>query len=52
MKYLRDELEYDMLMELSAIDYLAAKDGYEVFYEMLSLSKHKRLRVKCFVSKR
>lgn len=51
MKLLRDELEYDMLMELSAIDYLAAKDGYEVFYEMLSLSKHKRLRVKCFVQK-
>ena len=51
MKYLRDELEYDMLMELSAIDYLAAKDGYEIFYEMLSLSKHKRLRVKCFVQK-
>ena len=51
MKYLRDELEYDMLMELSAIDYLALKDGYEVFYEMLSLSKHKRLRVKCFVQK-
>ena len=51
MKYLRDELEYDMLIELSAIDYLALKDGYEVFYEMLSISKHKRLRVKCFVQK-
>ena len=49
MKTFKDELEYDMLMELSAIDYLAAKDGYEIFYEMLSLmSKHKRLRVKCF----
>ena len=51
MKYLKDELEYDMLIELSAIDYLALKDGYEVFYEMLSISKHKRLRVKCFVQK-
>lgn len=51
MTYLRDELEYDMLMELSAIDYLAAKDGYEVIYEMLSLSKHKRLRIKCFLPK-
>ena len=40
-----------MLIELSAIDYLAARDGYEVFYEMLSISKHKRLRVKCFVQK-
>ena len=51
IKYLRDELEYDMLMELSAIDYLASKDGYELFYEMLSLSKHKRLRIKCFLNK-
>ena len=51
VKLLKEKLEYDMLMELSAIDYLAAKDGYEIFYEMLSLSKHKRLRVKCFVQK-
>lgn len=51
MKYLRDELEYDMLIELSAIDYLASKDGYELFYEMLSISKHKRLRIKCFLNK-
>lgn len=51
MKYLSTTLEYDMLMELSAIDYLSSKDGYELFYEMLSLSKHKRLRIKCFLSK-
>lgn len=49
MTILRDELEYDMLIELSAIDYIAQKDGYEVFYELLSLSKHKRLRIKCFL---
>ena len=34
------EIEYDMLMELSAIDYIAQRDGFEIFYEMLSLSKH------------
>ena len=51
MKFLKEELSYDMLIELSAIDYLSSKNGYEVFYEMLSFSKHKRLRVKCFVSK-
>jgi NADH-quinone oxidoreductase subunit C len=51
MKFLSEELEYDMLMEMSAIDYLAARDGYELFYEMLSLSKHKRLRIKCFLNK-
>lgn len=51
MKHLSEQLEYDMLMEMSAIDYLAQKDGYELFYEMLSLSKHKRLRIKCFLNK-
>jgi NADH-quinone oxidoreductase subunit C len=51
VRQLKEELEYDMLIELSAIDYLAQRDGYEVFYEFLSLSKHKRLRVKCFLSK-
>ena len=51
MKHLSEKLEYDMLIEMSAIDYLAAKGGYEIFYEMLSLSKHKRLRIKCFLDK-
>ncbi len=48
---LKTELEYDMLIELSAIDYLATKDGFELFYEFLSLSKHKRVRIKCFIQK-
>ena len=51
VKLLKEKLEYDMLIELSAIDYLASKGGYEIFYEFLSLSKHKRLRVKCFLPK-
>lgn len=49
LKYLRDELEYEMLMELSAIDYIAQRGGFEVFYEMLSLTKRKRMRVKTFI---
>ena len=49
---LRDVLEYDMLMELSAIDYIATKKGFEIFYEMLSMSKHKRMRVKCFIEEK
>lgn len=44
-------LEYDMLMELSALDYLEEKDGFEIFYELLSISKRKRIRVKCFLKK-
>ncbi len=45
--FLRDELEYDMLMELSAIDYLAQSGEFEIFYQLLSMSKRKRVRVKC-----
>lgn len=47
--HLRDNCGYDFLMELSAIDYIASRGGFEIFYEMLSTSKHKRLRLKCFI---
>lgn len=49
IKHLRDTRAYDFMMELSAIDYVAQKGGFEIFYEMLSTSKRKRLRVKTFV---
>lgn len=51
LSFLKHELGYDILIELSAVDYLASKDSYEVFYEMLSLEKKKRLRVKCLVKR-
>jgi len=43
------EQGYAQLSEMSAIDYVAQKGGFEVFYQLLSLSKAKRVRVKCFV---
>ena len=49
LTFLRDELEYEMLMEMSAIDYIAKRGGFEIFYEMLSLTKKKRVRVKTFI---
>jgi len=52
VKFLKEKLAYDMMMELSAIDYIAARGGFEIFYEMLSMSKHKRLRVKCFIAEK
>lgn len=52
LKFLKQELDYEMLMELSAIDYLSTKDGFEIFYEMLSLKKRKRLRVKTFIQQK
>ncbi len=42
---------YDILSEMSAIDYLQNKGGFEIFYQMLSLKRAKRLRVKTFLKK-
>lgn len=49
IKFLKEIRAYDFLMELSAIDYIAQKGGFEIFYEMLSTTKRKRIRVKCFL---
>jgi NADH-quinone oxidoreductase subunit C len=52
ISYLKDHLKYDFLIELSAIDYIATRGGFEIFYEMLSTVKHKRVRVKCFIKEK
>ena len=49
LQLLRDELDYTQLSELSAIDFIAQKGGFEVFYQMLSMSKKKRIRIKTFI---
>ncbi|NOQ30672.1 MAG: NADH-quinone oxidoreductase subunit C [Helicobacteraceae bacterium] len=49
MTLLKDELEYNQLSECSAIDFIAARGGFEVFYQMLSMNKRKRLRIKFFI---
>jgi NADH-quinone oxidoreductase subunit C len=49
IKHLKEVRAYDFMMELSAIDYIATKGGFEIFYEMLSTSKHKRIRIKTFI---
>ena len=49
---LRDELAYNFLSEHSAIDWLARSGEFEIFYQMLSTSKRKRLRVKCFIAEK
>jgi NADH-quinone oxidoreductase subunit C len=49
LTFLKEELDYEQVMELSAIDYIATRGGFEIFYEMLSLTKRKRLRVKTFI---
>jgi NADH-quinone oxidoreductase subunit C len=52
IKMLKNEREYNQLSELSAIDWLAQEGKFEVFYQMLSMSKRKRLRIKCKISEK
>ena len=46
LELMRDELEYTQLSEMSAIDWLAKDDTFEIFYQMLSMNKRKRIRIK------
>jgi len=49
IKHLKEIRAYDMMMELSAVDYIASRGGFEIFYELMSISKRKRIRVKTFL---
>ncbi len=49
LELLKNELEYTQLSEMSAIDFLETRDGFEVFYQMLSMNKRKRVRIKMFI---
>ena len=46
MIFLKEELEYNILCEMSANDFLEQRGEFELFYQMLSTSKVKRMRVK------
>jgi NADH-quinone oxidoreductase subunit C len=50
LEFLRDELDYTQLSEMSAIDWLAKSGQFEIFYQMLSMEKRKRIRIKCFIT--
>ena len=51
LKLLKDELAYTQLSEMSAIDWLAKNNTFEIFYQMLSMTKRKRIRIKYFIEK-
>lgn len=46
LKLMRDELTYTQLSEMSAIDWIAKDNTFEIFYQMLSMTKRKRIRIK------
>ena len=48
MAFLRDEpgLQFDMLTDLTAVDYLGEKDRFEMVYHLYSVPLNHRLRIK------
>jgi len=49
LEFMKNKLDYDFLVEMSAIDWLADRGEFEVFYQLLSTSKRKRVRIKCYI---
>ena len=49
LELMKNELDYTQLSEMSAIDFIADRDGFEIFYQMLSMNKRKRIRIKMFI---
>jgi NADH-quinone oxidoreductase subunit C len=45
--FLRDELHFDFLMDLTAVDYLPREPRFELVCHFYSSSKNYRLRLKC-----
>jgi len=45
LEVLRDECDYVMLTEMSAVDYLAKDGNFEVFYQLLNIKEVKRMRL-------
>jgi NADH-quinone oxidoreductase subunit C len=46
IELMKNEGEYTQLSEMSAIDFLAKNNTFEIFYQMLSMHKRKRIRIK------
>ncbi len=44
---LKENCHYNFLMEMGAVDFLAKNGEFEIFYELLSTIKRKRVRIKC-----
>lgn len=51
LECLKNDCAYEQLIEMSAIDNLKENDEFELFYELLSISQNKRLRVKAKLPK-
>ncbi len=50
LRLLRDEHEYQQLMEIAGVDYPARAERFEVVYMLLSVTQNHRVMVKCTAS--
>ena len=50
LQMLRDEFDYQQLMEIAGVDYPSRTERFEVVYMLLSLTKNSRIIVKCTAS--
>jgi NADH-quinone oxidoreductase subunit C len=52
MRFLRDtpEIEFDMLSDVTAVDYLGEQPRFEMVYHLYSVGRNRRLRVKARVA--
>src|SRR5688572_20710697 len=52
LRLLRDEHDYQQLMEIAGADYPQREERFEVVYMLLSLTKNHRIMVKCRAGER
>ena len=50
MKFCRDELSFDYLLDISSVDNFGEEPRFEVVYELYSMTLALHLRIKCAVS--
>ena len=46
----KEEFKFEMLLDITAVDYPDRSKRFELVYNLLSLSNHLRIRVKCFLN--
>lgn len=49
-EFLKDELKFDMLIDLCGADYPSRKERFEIIYHLYSVEKAKRVRLKARVT--
>ena len=49
MRFLRDEVEFDMLTDVTAVDYLGQDPRFEVVYHLYATGANQRVRIKARV---